>query len=116
VPVNRRLTARLLELGGHQVDLVGDGREAIEAVQSRPYDLVLMDVEMPRLHGLAAAAAIRALPGAAGRVPIIALTAHSEALYLNRCREAGMDDYLTKPIDAGRLAAIVDGLASPAGE
>ncbi len=114
VPVNRRLTARLLKLAGHQVDTVGDGHEAVEAVRSSRYDLVLMDMDMPRLHGLAAAAQIRALPGGAARVPIIALTAHSETLYLSRWREAGMNDYLTKPIDAERLHAIVEGLAAPA--
>ncbi|HUN51488.1 MAG TPA: ATP-binding protein [Candidatus Sulfotelmatobacter sp.] len=110
VPLNQRLAGRLLELAGHQVDLVGDGQAAIEAVKSRPYDLVLMDVEMPALHGLAAAAAIRALPGAAARVPIVALSAHTEALYIERCRDAGMDDYLAKPIDAERLYAVVERL------
>jgi len=114
VPVNRRLTQRLLELAGHSVRSVSDGREALDAVQREHFDLVLMDVEMPGLHGLDAAAAIRTLPGPTARVPIIAVTAHSEALYLTRCREAGMDDFLTKPIDADRLHAIIERLTSPA--
>ncbi|HYM31899.1 MAG TPA: ATP-binding protein [Candidatus Cybelea sp.] len=110
VDVNRRLTQRMLERGGHRVDVAADGAAAIEAASHTAYDLILMDVEMPGLHGLDAAEAIRRLPGAAGRVRIVALTAHSEDLLMARCRAAGMNDFLTKPIDAARLDAILAAL------
>ena len=103
----------MLRKRGHQVDIVGDGAQAITAVQAHTYDLVLMDVQMPVMDGLAATAAIRALPQ--GReVPIVALTAHALASDRARCLAAGMTGYLTKPFKAQDLFAAVEASVVPA--
>jgi len=102
-PVNCRLAVLMLEKAGHRVDVVADGAEAIEAVLTRDYDLVLMDIQMPGVDGLEATRRIRALPGGRGDVPIIAITANAMKGDDERCFEAGMNDYITKPIDRARL-------------
>jgi len=91
------------------VVLVDDGAKATEAYRGEHFDLVLMDVQMPVLDGFAATAAIRGLERELGRrpVPVIALTAHATASDRDRCLEAGMDDFLSKPIDANRLRQIL---------
>jgi two-component system sensor histidine kinase/response regulator len=97
--VNQRLAERLLEKRGHRVTLVGNGREAINAVEREMFDIVFMDVQMPELDGLEATIAIRKRERASGnRVPVIALTAHAMKGDEERCLAAGMDGYLTKPI------------------
>jgi two-component system sensor histidine kinase/response regulator len=106
--VNRFYVRRLLEKMGHQVALVVDGQEALEITAQEPFDLVLMDVQMPRLSGLEASEAIRArerASGSAQRLPIWALTAHALLGDAEKCLAAGMDGYLTKPIDRGALQA-----------
>ncbi len=99
---------------GHRADLVGNGLEALEAAQARPYDLVLMDVMMPEMDGIEATKRIRALPDAAGRIPIIGLTAHAAATEHEACRQSGMQRVLTKPVTIGALGdaiiEIVDGM------
>jgi PAS domain S-box-containing protein len=97
--VIRAMVAKL----GHRADLVGNGLEAVEAVRSRPYDLVLMDVMMPEMDGLEATRQIRALPGSKGRIPIIGLTAHAAAAEHDACRQSGMERVLTKPVTVGAL-------------
>jgi two-component system, sensor histidine kinase and response regulator len=129
--VNQRVARSLLERQGHRVELVGTGRAAVEALQVRPFDLVLMDIEMPELDGFEATIAIRgferdielgarqAPPDSAyavprpGALPIIALTAHAMKGMEERCRAAGMDGYLSKPILPEHLA---DALAKFAAE
>ncbi len=102
--VNRLVITRLLDGLGHRVDSACNGLEAVEMVQKRDYDLVLMDVEMPEVDGIAATGWIRAAEGETGKhVPIFALTAHATPEHARLCREAGMDDVLTKPIDVQRL-------------
>jgi CheY-like chemotaxis protein len=101
---NRLVVTRMLERLGHRVSTVSNGREAVNAVQSATYDVVLMDVMMPELDGLAATAEIRALPGPEAHVPIIGLTANAEASDASACREAGMNGFATKPISRERLA------------
>jgi CheY-like chemotaxis protein len=96
--VNRELAQELLMDCGVEVDAVADGQQALERVQSKAYDLVLMDMQMPRMDGLQAARAIRRLPGLAG-LPIIALTANAFEEDRRACLEAGMNDHLGKPID-----------------
>ena len=102
-PVNCRIAGLMLEKAGHQIDVVNDGAEAIEAVRGKSYDLVLMDVQMPGVDGLEATRRIRALATAQAAVPVIAITANAMQGDDQRCFEAGMDDYITKPIDRARL-------------
>ncbi|WP_372880100.1 PAS domain S-box protein [Psychromonas sp.] len=98
-PANQMVIKSILEFAKLQVDVVGNGCEALEVLQDRPYDLVLMDISMPEMDGMTATREIRKLSGAVRNIPIIALTAH----HLNGDKErfiaAGMNDYLSKPID-----------------
>jgi CheY-like chemotaxis protein len=102
-PVNCRIAVLMLEKAGHQIDVVNGGAEAIEAVRGKRYDLVLMDVQMPDVDGLEATRRIRALPIAHAGVPVIAITASAMHGDDERCFAAGMNDYITKPIDRARL-------------
>jgi signal transduction histidine kinase/CheY-like chemotaxis protein/ligand-binding sensor domain-containing protein len=114
-PVNQRLVTRLLEKLGHAVVTASTGREALDRLAAGPPDampdVILMDVQMPEMDGFEATAAIRAGEAATGRrVPIVALTAHALQGYREQCLQAGMDDYLTKPIridELGRTLARV---------
>ncbi len=103
--VNQLLIEAVLERMGHRCELVPNGRLALRQVQDHPWDLVLMDMQMPELDGLDATRAIRALPGAAGRVPIVAMTANARDEDRQACLEAGMDDFVSKPIDLAALQA-----------
>jgi PAS domain S-box-containing protein len=106
--VNQGVVAAVLEKAGYDVVLAADGREALEDFGRLPFDLILMDIQMPRIDGLAATAAIRAAEKiSGGHVPIIALTAHAMEGDRALCLEAGMDDYLTKPLDLSDLRATV---------
>jgi len=101
---DNRLTAlHLLKAAGLTADVVTNGREALEALEAAAYDLVLMDVQMPELDGLAATAALRAREGTARHTPIIAMTAAVLAGDRERCLAAGMDDYIAKPIQMATL-------------
>ena len=110
--VNRLLLSSLLTGAGHRVETADDGDSAVARVQSGGIDLVFMDLEMPRLHGIAAASAIRRLPGHAGRVPIVAVSAHFSTEYADRCRAAGFDAMLEKPIDVDALERAISSLLS----
>jgi len=102
--VNQKLATALLEREGHTVTVAGNGREAVEAFESRDFDVILMDVQMPEMDGLEATVIIRAKQKARGhRVPIVAMTAHALKGDRERCLEAGMDDYVAKPIKADQL-------------
>jgi two-component system, sensor histidine kinase len=103
--INRMLVSALLARLGHRIELVGDGRAAVAAVERRAWDLVLMDVQMPEMDGVAATRAIRALSAPANAVPIIALTANALAEHRAEYLAAGMNDYLTKPIQPEALEA-----------
>ena len=104
--VNQIVVGKLLERQGCVVDAVGDGRAAIDALRRTAYHVVFMDVQMPEMDGLAATAAIRALPDAACRdVWIVALTANAFAEDYQRCLAAGMNDFLAKPVRPGDLEA-----------
>jgi CheY-like chemotaxis protein len=103
------VAAGLLTKRGHQVTVVGTGREALHALQNGTFELVLMDVQMPDMDGFEATAAIREWERTAGRhVRIVAMTAHAMAGDKERCLAAGMDAYLTKPIDQRSLYAAVE--------
>jgi signal transduction histidine kinase/ligand-binding sensor domain-containing protein/CheY-like chemotaxis protein len=104
-PVNQKVASRLLEKAGHSVVVVDNGRAAVDAVARERFDVVLMDVQMPEMNGLEATQAIRALEGGLAHTPIVALTAHAMRGDEERCLEAGMDGYLSKPIRAQELYA-----------
>jgi signal transduction histidine kinase/CheY-like chemotaxis protein len=114
--VNQRLAASLLERRGHKVTIAANGREAVAAVTSQPFDVVLMDVQMPEMGGFEATAAIRALEieRHASHLAIIAMTAHAMKGDRERCLAAGMDEYLTKPLDPRHLCALVEQMAGGA--
>jgi CheY-like chemotaxis protein len=101
---NQQVAAGLLELEGHSIQLANDGREAIELFQQEPFDFIFMDVEMPEIDGLAATRAIRAMEQASGtHIPIVGLSAHALVGFREQCLEAGMDHYITKPIQTEEL-------------
>lgn len=113
-PANRKLAQYILSDRGHVVDHAEDGAEAIRMAAHNAYDVILMDVQMPRVGGLEAAASIRQKERTDSRVPIIALTAHAMAGDRERCLAAGMDGYLSKPIDAHTFVKVVEGAAEHA--
>lgn len=113
---NRELVGVILSGLGLTVETACDGAEAVEAVRSGDYDMVLMDVHMPVMDGLVATRAIRALDGAAARVPIVALTANVQAENVRTCLEAGMDDHVAKPIQVADLVAAIGRQLSPASD
>ena len=111
--VNRMLVMKMLERLGHVAEAVENGREAVEAARSGGYDLILMDMQMPVMDGASATREIRKLAGAAGRVPIVALTADAISNHRERHLEAGLDAYFTKPIDWKTLAEAITRLTGP---
>lgn len=116
VPANQRLVTAILSRRGHRIEVVSNGRDALNLFRAREFDLVLMDVQMPGMDGYETAQAIRKLEqGGARRIPIIAMTAHAFGGDRERCLAAGMDDYISKPFDVDRLVAMVEahGSAQP---
>ncbi len=112
--VNQKLVTTLLSKRGHTVAAVGDGRAAVAAVESaaEPFDVVVMDVQMPKMSGFEASEAIRLREEVTGRhLPIVALTAHAMQGDRERCLASGMDGYLTKPIDVDQLVATIEEFA-----
>ena len=107
-PINQMVARRILEQWGCIIECVASGRQALEAATTAPFDVVLMDMQMPDMDGLEATAAIRNWEkGSSAHVPIIALTANVMASDRDRCIGAGMDDYLGKPLRAEALYAAV---------
>ena len=106
---NQKLVLALLKQQGHHVVVVGDGRQAVRAAGAEPFDVILMDVQMPEMGGLEATAAIRAREhSTGGHVPIIALTAHVMAGDREECLAAGMDAFVAKPLRPAELFATLD--------
>jgi PAS domain S-box-containing protein len=110
--VNQHVAQLIISHAGHRVDLADNGRQGVDAARAKDYDVILMDLQMPELDGIAAAKEIRDLPGRAGQVPIIALTSHAMAGTRDEVLEAGMDDYVSKPFDARMLLAKLQHLAA----
>jgi signal transduction histidine kinase/ActR/RegA family two-component response regulator len=107
-PMIRILISKLLKKRGHLADMVADGEEAVAAVQRKIYDMVLMDMHMPKMDGVSATMAIRKLTGPERLVPIIALTGNALVGQRESCLDAGMNDYLSKPFEAEDFYAIID--------
>jgi CheY-like chemotaxis protein len=111
--INQKLGLRLLEKHGHSVQVAGNGRECLQVLEREDFDLILMDVQMPEMDGLEATRLIRSGEEGTGRhIPILAMTAHAMKGDRELCLAAGMDGYLTKPIQPQELYQNVDKLFS----
>jgi PAS domain S-box-containing protein len=115
-PVNQRLAVALLQRQGHAATVVGNGGEALAALERQPFDLVLMDVQMPGMDGLEATRRIREKEGAGPHTPIIAMTAYAMKGDRERCLAAGMDGYLAKPVHGADLLRAVERVVPVAAE
>jgi len=110
--VNQKVAQKLLEKEGHSVVIANNGREAVEKYDAEHFDLILMDVQMPEMDGFEATAEIRALEqGTPRHIPILALTAHAMKGYSEKCLEAGMDGYVSKPFNIKNLVEQLHGLS-----
>jgi CheY-like chemotaxis protein len=97
--INQKIASKLLESRGHTVRIVQNGREALAALESAEFDLVLMDIQMPLMDGFACTAEIRRKERTSGdHLPIVAITAHASSGDGERCAQAGVDEYVTKPL------------------
>jgi CheY-like chemotaxis protein/HPt (histidine-containing phosphotransfer) domain-containing protein len=115
------VAARILTQLGYKTDLANNGREGLEAIDKKPYDLVFMDLMMPEMDGLTATRNIRerqknpaAHPNYSGRILIVAMTAHAQQSDKENCLAAGMDDYLAKPIRPADVRSMIEKWAAPA--
>lgn len=107
-PLNQMLVTAILAQAGHRADTANNGLEAVMAAQAGGYDLILMDLSMPEMDGLTATRLLRDLPGPAGRVPVVAMTADTEEADRIRCQDAGMNDHVAKPVDRALLLETVE--------
>jgi CheY-like chemotaxis protein len=107
-PVNQKVARHLVEKFGYQAEVVSNGKEALAAMARSPFALVLMDCQMPGMDGFEATAEIRQRERDGVRTPVIAMTAHSMNGDRERCIEAGMDDYLSKPVNSDELSVVLE--------
>jgi len=114
-PFNQKFIQRLLDRWNHQITLVENGRQALDTLYNDSFDIVLMDVQMPEMDGLTATKKIRNLKSKIRGIPIIAMTAHAIRGDRERCLEAGMDEYVSKPIDSDILFDAIENLTRTAG-
>jgi len=112
--INQQFALHLLSKAGHSVVVAGNGHEAVDAIRSGDFDVVLMDIQMPELDGVAATKQIRKLGGAKSRIPIIAMTAHAMSGAREEYLAAGMDDYVSKPVNPGLLLEKLSRIAKSA--
>lgn len=117
-PMNVKLAKALLLRLGHRLTVAGSGREALDRLAAEPFDAVLMDVEMPEMDGLEATRRIRAGEAGVSRrdTPIVAMTAHALSSFMERCRQAGVDAFVAKPVDFGQLADALRAIAGRDGK
>lgn len=104
-PINQRVAVIILSKLGYHTDVADEGAEALQMLQKQPYDLILMDCQMPVMDGFEATKAIRALPSEVSQIPIIAVTANALPGQREKCLATGMNDYLSKPIQTDLLAS-----------
>jgi signal transduction histidine kinase/DNA-binding NarL/FixJ family response regulator len=116
VPMNQELACAMLGRGGHRVDVASDGEKALRMVQEERYDLVLMDIQMPKMDGLTATRAIRGLGGDAADVPILAMTANVLPEQVREFSRAGMNGHISKPVRRAELEAAIAAAVQPAQE
>lgn len=110
-PINQKLAVGVLNNHGHKVTVVDNGRKAVELLRRQPFDVVLMDIQMPEMDGIEATCNIREDEADSHhQTPIIAMTAHAMAADRQRCLEAGMDEYISKPFRAKELIALIENL------
>jgi two-component system sensor histidine kinase/response regulator len=109
-PANQKLATYILQDRGHVVEIAGDGQEALCLTEQNRYDVILMDVQMPGMNGLEATAVIRKRESGGSHVPIIAMTAHAMKGDRERCLAAGMDSYVSKPINGAEMIEVVERL------
>jgi two-component system, sensor histidine kinase and response regulator len=115
--VNQKLVVRITEKQGHVVTVASDGKKALALLRDHEFDVVLMDIQMPVMGGFESTSIIREEEKTTGRhVPIIALTAHAMKGDRERCLEAGMDDYLSKPVNAQELLEAIERIVSHDGD
>lgn len=113
VPSQQKLLVTILKKAGHTVTAVAGGREAVDLVQQQPFDLVLMDIQMPGMNGLDATRAIRDREArTGGHLPIVAVTAHALNGDNEKCRSAGADAYMRKPINLVEMMALLKQIAA----
>jgi CheY-like chemotaxis protein len=105
--INQKVAVRMLQRLGCEAEVAVNGREAVAALESVSFDLILMDCQMPEMDGYQATTEIRRRESGPGRLPIIALTAHAVQGSREKCLEAGMDDYLSKPINPRALSQML---------
>jgi CheY-like chemotaxis protein len=113
--LNQMLTQKLLARSGYVIDIAENGIQAVDAMKAGDYDVILMDVQMPEMDGIEATKQIRQLPGEKKLVPIIALTAQADINTEDELRAAGMDDYISKPINFDILFSKLSALAAKRG-
>ncbi len=115
--VGPKMAERMLQKYGHEVTIADNGKEALAALQSRDFDLILMDIQMPHLDGFQATEAIRRKEEKTGaHIPIVAMTAHAMKEDRGRCLAAGMDDYICKPIKPDLLMEVIQRVMNRAKE
>jgi len=107
---NRFILQAYLEIAGHQVDSASNGVEALKLAETSRYDAILMDISMPEMDGLETTRRVRASAGENRGTPVIALTAHVQKEIRDQCTEAGMNDFLTKPVSRDQLLEVLDQL------
>lgn len=111
--INQKVVVKVLERAGHKAHIVENGEQALDALEERAYDLAILDMQMPGMGGLQAAKLYRVMHPRGPRIPFIILTANATIEAMRECEEAGMDAYLTKPIDANKLLEIIASLSGP---
>ncbi|EWY41243.1 hypothetical protein N825_31105 [Skermanella stibiiresistens SB22] len=109
-PINQKLVDLICRRAGYQTRVVPDGEAAVKAMADGGIRLILMDVMMPRMDGIQATRLIRAMPGEAGRTPIVAVTAHTDGDNREACHTAGMDAFIGKPVRPAELLTVMFGL------